>query len=481
MDEENNVDMTNVQVELLYCGTMYESPDIYINYGSSIRSKYDFSDEACRFLYDEFESYYLTFSQEITENKVNNYMSQNSERFKTYRKYGGWKTIKSMMDLSDPNDIKNVYSILKKYSLLREYARNGYAVEKIFRLKNFQTLNASDVYRLIRTKCDKINTVISNVDEPSILTENTTQLVNHYLEKPEFGLHSDFHGFDTYFRGYLRSKVLFNGCLSNEGKSRYMTKIICDIALKQRQRCMLLSNEQTELDFHNALIATVAANDEFRELHGIDIQKPEGEITQGNYRSDITGEFMQMKRDKDGTALETIDEYIQRLNDESTEYRKIQQISNWVDEQTKDKLIRFLDVSQDYSDDNLDMQIRKAKVCYGCDYIFYDTMKSWQLEDWTRFKLTATKLCECAKQNHLYIMSSFQLTDATVFDDIFNLTSNNIGACKGIKTVCDMLTLCKKIAPEEYGKYQYRPFKMDEADETWGEIIERPQIGRAHV
>ena len=324
MDEENNVDMTNVQVELLFCGTMYSSPDAYINYGASVRSKYDFSDEACRFFYDEFESYYLTFSQEISENKVNNYMSQNQERFKTYRQYGGWKTIQSMMELSDPNDIKNIYGILKKYSLLREYARNGYAVEKIFKLKNFQSYTAADIYRLIRTKCDKINTVISNVDEPSILTENTTQLVNHYLEKPEFGLHSDFHGFDTYFRGYLRSKVLFNGCLSNEGKSRYMTKIICDIALKQRQRCMLLSNEQTELDFHNALIATVAANDEFRELHGIDIQKPEGEITQGNYRSDITGEFMQMKRDKDGTALETIDEYIQRLNDESTEYRKIQ-------------------------------------------------------------------------------------------------------------------------------------------------------------
>ena len=121
----------------------------------------------------------------------------------------------------------------------------------------------------------------------------------------------------------------------------------------------------------------------------------------------------------------------------------------------------------EYSDENLDTQIRKAKLCYSCNHIFYDTMKAWQLEDWTRVKLTATKLCELCKQMNLYMMASFQLTDATVFDDIFDLTSNNIGACKGIKTVCDMLTLCKKINPEEYYKYQYIPFE----ENSWGEPI----------
>lgn len=459
---------TNVQSELLFCGICYKEPDIYIKYGGSIRSKYDFSDEACRFFYDQFEDYYLTFSQDVSENKVNNFMSQNTERFKKYRNYGGWKTILSMMNLADPNDAKNVYDTIKKYSLVREYGRNGFPTEKILKFDGFQTLTASDIYKIMRSKCDKINTVISSIDEPTILTDKTVSLVEGYLDAPEFGVTSCFPGFNEYFRGYLRSKVLFNGCCSNEGKSRYMTKIICDVALKQRKPCMLLSNEQTENDFHNALVTTVVCNPEFQEMHGIKINKPEKEITMGLYRSDDTGEFIYRKVNHDGDFLETKEEFLERVFNESSEYRKVKQIAKWIEDQTINKLIYFLDISSDYSDENLETQILKASLCYNCQFIFYDTMKAWQLEDWTRVKLTATKLCECAKQNNLYIMASFQLTDATVFDDIFSLTSNNIAACKGIKTVCDMLTLCKRINLEDYGKYQYLPF---EDDLSWGEPV----------
>lgn len=462
-------DKTNVQSELLFCGVCYKQPETYIKYGKTIRSKYDFSDDACRFFYDQFENYYLTFSQEVTENKVNTYMSENTDRFKNYRKFGGWSTIKSMMELADPNDVGNIYNSIKKYSLIREYDKNGFPAEKILQFKGFQSLTANDIYRLMRSKCDKINTVISNVDEPEVLTENTSGLVTSYLNAPEFGIPSCFYGFNEYFRGYLKTKVLFNGFMSNEGKSRYMMRIICNIALKQRQPCMLLSNEQTENDFHNAMITTVVNNPEFQEMHGIKINKPEKEITMGLYRSDKTNDFMYRKMDGNGNFIETQEEFISRVESESTEYRKIIEISNWIDKQTEEKLINFLDISDDYSDERLDTEIRKAKLCYNCQYIFVDTLKCFGSEDWTKLKQTATKLCELCKQTDLYMMASFQLTDATVYDDIFNLTSNNIASAKGIKHVCDLLTLGKKINPDEYSKYQYVPF---DEDECWGDVTE---------
>lgn len=461
-------DDNNVNVELLFCGCMYKSPDLYIKYGQSIKSKYDFTDKACKFFYDQFEKYYLTFSQDVSENKVNNFMCQNTEILKTYKAYGGWKTINSMMNLADVDDAQNYFSTIKKYSLIREYVRKGFPADKLLSFENFQMLTAEDVYRLMRSKCDKINTEISNLDEPIILTDKTVELVEKYLDTPEFGITSCFPGFNEYFRGYLRSKVLFNGCLSNEGKSRYMTKIICDIALKQRQPCMLLSNEQTENDFHNALITTVVNNPEFQEMHGVKIHKPEKEITMGLYRSDATGDFMYRKVAHSGEFIETKEEYLKRVYEGSSEYRAIRKVAEWIEEQSLDKLIYFVDISQDYSDENLETQIRKAKLCYGIHYIFYDTMKAWQLEDWSKFKLTATNLCQLAKNLDLYIMASFQMTDMSVFDDIFDLTSNNIGACRGIKTVCDMLTLCKKLKSEEYDKYQYIKFNDDD---TWGEPI----------
>lgn len=462
-------DKTNVQSELLFCGVCYKQPETYIKYGQTVRSKYDFSDDACRFFYDQFENYYLTFSQEITENKVNTYMSENTDRFKSYRKYGGWNTIKSMMELADPNDVKNIYNSIKKYSLIREYDRNGFPAEKILQFKGFQSLTANDIYRLMRSKCDKINTVISNVDEPVILTDNTSSLINSYLNAPEFGTPSCFPGFNEFFRGYLKTKVLFNGFMSNEGKSRYMIRIVCDIALKQKKSCMLLSNEQTENDFHNALVTTVVNNPEFQEMHGIKINKPEKEITMGLYRSDKTHEFMYRKMSPNGDFIETQEEFISRVESESSEYRDIMKISQWIDEQTKDKLIYFLDISDDYSDERLDTEIRKAKLCYACEYIFLDTMKCYGQEEWGRLKLTATKLCELCKQNDMYMMASFQLTDSTAFDDIFSLTSNNIAAAKGIKHTCDLMGLGKKIDPEDYHKYQYIPFNEDDC---WGDVTE---------
>ena len=109
---------------MMFCGCMYKNPELYLSYGESTKSKYDFSQKGIRFFYDLFEDYYLTFSQDVSENKVNNFATQNDERLKEYKSYGGWKTIKEMMDISDPSDFKNVYNTVKKYSLVREYDNN---------------------------------------------------------------------------------------------------------------------------------------------------------------------------------------------------------------------------------------------------------------------------------------------------------------------------------------------------------------------
>ena len=97
MSESNSqVDtkLKNLQNEVLVVGSMYKKPDLYVEYGRVIKSKYDFEDEATRFFYDNFELMYKTFSQTVDETKVNTFMTQDKERLSTYRRYGGWKIIK---------------------------------------------------------------------------------------------------------------------------------------------------------------------------------------------------------------------------------------------------------------------------------------------------------------------------------------------------------------------------------------------------
>lgn len=467
MSSEENVvkfDKTNVQTEMLFCGCMFKQPDLYLSYGESTRSKYDLSDSATRFFYDLFEEYYLTFSQDVSENKVNNFATQNTERLKQYKSYGGWKTIKGMMDISDPDDFKNVYNTVKKFSLIREYDRNGFPAEKILSHKNFQYLTASDVYRIMRSKADKINTVINVIEEPVVLTKGVSQVIDSYLLTPQFGVQTHWQGYNEYFRGLLPGNVLFQGFLSNEGKSRNLVNLIAYVTLVKKQKFMLLSNEMTEQAMKNCLITTVLNCKEFKELHGVELIKPEKEITMGLYRDNETHEFIYRKKDINGNYIESEEDFLDRVK-ASKEYQDITKVAQWMEEQIEGKFY-FNDITSDYSDEAIELEIRRAKLVYNCECFAVDTLKAWGAEDWVKVKMTATKIVELGKELNLFGICTFQLTDATVFDSVFDLSSNNIGAAKGIKHPVDLLTLGKRITLEEYPNYQYIAF-----DDSWGEEV----------
>lgn len=60
---------------------------------------------------------YKTFSQDVTETKINIFMQQEKERHSRYRRIGGWKTIEKQIVLSDPDDIKNYFDTVKNIPL----------------------------------------------------------------------------------------------------------------------------------------------------------------------------------------------------------------------------------------------------------------------------------------------------------------------------------------------------------------------------
>ena len=107
MDNEHELKDCNVQAEILFVGSIAKDLDLIVNYSTFMRSKYDFSDPATKFFYDNLETYFLTFSQTLDETKMNVFMSQNEERLKLYKQYKGWKTLQRFMTLADENDVKN--------------------------------------------------------------------------------------------------------------------------------------------------------------------------------------------------------------------------------------------------------------------------------------------------------------------------------------------------------------------------------------
>lgn len=459
---ENEIKTNNIQSEMCFLGALYINPDLYINYGNFMRSKYDFFDPVTRFFYDNLETYYLTFSQSIDETKMNVFMSQNEERLKEYKQFKGWKTIKQYMNLSDVNDVDNYYNTVKKYSLLREYERNGFPVEKILQDRRFDSLTANDIYRIIRVKADKINTVINAGNEAVELTKNNVDTINSYIDVPMMGLLTPWYLYNEMFLGMLKEDIILEGFLSNEGKTRKLMKLAAYVTLVQNQCFLLMSNEMSEKKLRSCLIPTVLNNREFKELHGISLLKPEKEIKLGVYK-DRDGNFIRRKIDNEGNYIESKDDFLKRIQNNSDEYWDIVKVGTWIDEHDKGKLL-FKDVGDDYSDTRIEFELRKYKATMNGIYYGYDTLKGYRSEDWSLIKQSATRIKEVNKELGMSGFIVFQLTDDTVFTDVFSLSSNNIAGAKGIKHITDALTLGKKIPKEEYHKYQ-----IVIEDDTWGE------------
>lgn len=455
-DLTTEIEPRNIQNEILLVGSFYKNPDFYITHGHFMRSKYDFDDQATKFFYDTFELMYKTFSQTVDENKVNTFMSQDSQRLQLYKSYGAYKTITQWLTLADTEDFKNYFNIVKKFSLIREYQRNGYPVQKILQHKHFNEWTAHDIYKMIRAKADKINTIISANDESAILNDKTQESLTKYLIKPQMGLEICWPAINEMFRGARLGKALFCGMLSNEGKTRNMMKLIAFITLIKNEKFLLLSNEMDEEDLISALITTVVNNKEFKSYHGIDIVKPEREIVLGQYRDD-KGDFITRLVDEWGDFIEGEDEFINRVYKNSEEYRKILEIGKWI-ESKKDKQIFFKDVGMDYSDQTLCFEYEKHHIVHGVKYAGYDTMKGFATDDWMTVKQTATKLKEIIKELSMFLWAVFQMTDDSVFTDVFDLTSNNIANAKQMRHVVDYLMLCKRISKDDYYKYQYYSF-----------------------
>jgi hypothetical protein len=446
-------DINNIQNEILLVGCFYKNPDLYVSWGQYIRSKYDLDDEVTKFFYDTYELMY----------KLNIFMSQDKDRLSAYKKYGGFKLVVKWMQLADIDDFKNYFNIVKKYSLVREYQRNGYPVQKIMQHKKFNEWTATDIYKIIRAKADKINTVILANEESVVLNENIEKSISTFLIKPQIGLEMPYELMNSMFRGCRSGKAVFNGFLSNEGKTRNLMKLMAYITLIKNEKFLLLSNEMDEEDLRSCLITTVVNNQEFQTIHQIDICKPEREIVLGLYR-DANGNFIERKVDSRGEFVETEEEYIYRVYKCSPEYNKILEVGKWIDSK-KEKQIFFKDVGGDYSDQALEFEYRKHNIIYGVKYAGYDTLKGYNNDNWELIKQTATKLKEVTKELKMFLWAVFQLTDDTVWTDIFKLSSNNIANAKQMKHVVDMLTIGKRIPKEDYSKYNYI------SSQDWGNTI----------
>ena len=182
----------------------------------------------------------------------------------------------------------------------------------------------------------------------------------------------------------------------------------------------------------------------------------------GIYTTD-SGEIIERRYDDIADKWEeTEEEFLERLYNSSQAYRNVIAVGEWLDAQENE--LMFFERLKDYSDGYIEFKIRQMSLSKNIKYFIYDTLKGYKDENWAIIKQTTTLLSELAGELNVCIWADIQLTDDSVYTDIFSFSSNNIANAKQLKHILDYLMLGKRLHKTEYSQYKYISM-----DSNWGE------------
>lgn len=396
--------------EAMVIGSLYKNPELYIVYGNELQSNY-FTDPLNSFFFEAFETYYTAFSRTIREDGINMFMLQNEYRKQKYSEFGGWETVSKMMESVNLDEFDDCFKKAKKFAILRKLTDEGYDTECYMDKKNFDNVSAEDIVEsLLRGIYDAETTVGIGVDS-SILGANMVERVEQWMETPAMGIKLPFPSWNKLFYGMRKKKLIIDGMLSNEGKSRKMIFVAAYIGLVLDKKILIMANEMDADDYYSVLITTVCNNKEF----GFEYNIPERNIVMNEYDSEEQRE----------QALE---------------------VAEYIESHTN---LNFKDM-EDYCDESIEHEMRKHVLALGVEYVFYDTLKGYRADDWSLVKQTCTKFKELLKELNIGGYATIQLTDKSLNQDIFDYSSNNIANSKQIMHVADSLVLGKRLTEKEY-------------------------------
>lgn len=458
------------QCELSILGTFFKSPMTYMSFIDAVQNS-DFSDGNTRFWHVFVDKYLLTYSNEVTPALLNTFASMDATRLQGYRKYGGYNTVKAMMDIAlDEQGLINAVQTLKKYSLVRNLAKDGFNVENIVGNNKFSSMNAEDVASLIQGKLDVIcNSSIVNINRSNDMAKNAGSFVDSFFVTPSMGLQTPFNFINEHCLGLCGGDSLFYGSRTNQGKGRSLINIACYLAMVEDAKVSILENEMDLQRMNQAFFVTACNASYAQQLTGCKLYIPEKRLVLASYLDRNTGMPM-YRHQKDGEYTETVEEYKARIAKYSDEYQMVKEVANYLETKVQNKVL-FKNISNNYEDASLLRHFNTSALVEGANVIIYDTLKNAptsgknsDIGSWSQLVNTATVLQETtAKLKDVTSIMSFQLDREAYKKRIEELSESNVAGASGIMHVADSMIMFLHIAKEDYKDYRI----LKQCDE-WG-------------
>ena len=445
-------ELSNIELEKEYMGLLLNDPKLIVKYYFPFEECY-FEDEN---VLNAYKSVLFTEGGKYTSEAAKrgfNFAKDNEESYLFKAKLKEDVEGKKL-------DIEKIYIELQKLFVLR---KNYLSVP----IKNIQDKIVEITKYILYDKMsvEEVRSAIVQVNDTekfkrAILNEDLTSFLERGDNNLRNGLPLPFPILTSVFKGIRKGETMAFAMPSNSGKSRFTINVAAHIALVHKKKVLIISNEMSEDKMKLCLITTIINNKEIQKMHGIELQKTEGELLEFKFRPD---DPKKVEVDEDGFIVKKENEkqgdFVKRLQKESEEFRKTIKITNWANEEVKNA-IYFINIT-DHTNDELKKVIMNYYYKEQIEYVFYDTLKTdtANIGIGEELKKTATILSNLAQNFNLYIFSTLQLAESNTLP--VNLNVNDLAVSRTVKEVLDTLGLMKQIHRDTLKDYEYSLNEVD--------------------
>lgn len=444
--------LSNKELERIYIGLLLLDPKLIV--------KFYFVYENCYFEDKELENIYKSilfteggaYSSEAAK-KGYNFAKDTEQSFKLKSE------LKSEIRDKDYN-MEKVYVELSKLFALRK----SYLAIPIQSIQD-RVVEITDYKLYDKMSVEEVEAAVVQVNDTekfkrAVLNQDLTEFLKKGDNNLRNGLPLPFPTLTDVFKGIRKGETMAYAMPSNAGKSRFTIDLAAHTALVHKKKVLIISNEMSEEKMKLCLITTIINNKAIQELHGQTISKTEGELLEFKFRPDNK---KNVEVDEDGFILkrekETQEQFVKRLAEESTEFNKIIEITNWANKEIKNS-IYFINIT-DHTNDELKKVIMNYYYKEQIEYVFYDTLKTdtANIGIGEELKKTATILSNLAQNFNMFICSTLQLAESNTLP--VNLNVNDLAVSRTVKEVLDTLCLIKQINRDTLQNYEYSLNEVD--------------------
>lgn len=453
-------EITDLKLECIYIGLLLNNPKAI--------SMYYFVYDECLFSDEELANIYKIILFQDGETYA---PAVAKDKFKFPKENTGTYDFKMQLKnaVQDRNyNLEETYTKLKKLFILKKFYKSAPTVNiqnKIVEIAKYERYSEMTIEE-VESAIEQIG--VTNRLSQAILNDGATEFLISGDNNLVNGVPLPFPILSSVFKGLRKGETMAYAMPSNSGKSRFTVDIAAYLALVEKKKVLIISNEMSEDKMRLCLITTIVNSPYIQKLHKQKLCKTEGELLELKFRPDKGAKDIEL--DEDGFILkrenESNSDFAKRISKVSTEFKQTIQVTEWLKKQ-EDESIHFIHITE-HSNDDLRKIILNYFYKYDIEYIFYDTLKTDtdNIGNGEELKKTATILSNIAQKYHVFIGSSLQLLESSTLP--VNLTINDMSASKTVKEVLDTLCLIKQINPHTYNKYEY---SEEELAEEYKDIV----------